>query len=229
MSICEWFSVLISPFIACVIFVFLKYKYPKGWFSLVFSSFFTGAAGVILVFITDRIIEMYNLNSLHSVNRTLFYAFVLTTGIYELYKITVVRLLVYKSGIVRRPSDLIIYTLFIFTGFNSSFSLYRIYFGAEYVNDCIYAYSVGLVVLSLAVVMGYFIGQARGKQYEFVDFFIALFISTVFHGLYYFCILTSDLPLLYLSIAGMAMVASILVAIILKQKDDLYEPENFTR
>lgn len=229
MSTCEWFSVLISPAIACVLFVFLKYKYPKGQFSLVYSSFFAGAAGIILVFIADRIIEMYNLHSLHSVNRTLFYAFVLTTGIYELYKITVVRLLVYKSEKVRRPADLIIYTLFIFAGFNSSFSLYRIYFGAEYVNDCIYAYSVGPVVLSLAVVMGYFVGQARGKQYEFVDFFTAIFISTVFHGLYYFCILTSDLPLLYLSIAGMVIVASILVALTLKQKDDLYKPENFTR
>ncbi len=227
MSQCELISVLISPLIATALFLLLKYKYPNGQFRLVYKSFFAGAAGVILVFFADRAIEILGLDSLHSVNRTLFYAFVLTTGLYEFYKALILRFMVYKSNMVRRPVDMVLYTIFIFTGFNASFSVYRIFFGAQYVNDCLYTYSVGPAVLSLAVIMGYFVGQARNRRFDYVDFFTALVITIVCHGLYYFSILTSDLPLLYLSIASMVVIASVLGILILKQRDDLYEPENF--
>lgn len=222
MDNCSIVSMFIAPAIAIALYVLLKYKYPKGSFKLVYQCFMLGVSGIIVVYFADRIIESLHLNSLHSVNRTLFYSFVLTTGLYELVKLVFLRLLVYKSHMVRRPIDMIVYTIFIFTGFNTAFSIYRIFFGPEYVNDCIYAFSVGPAVVSLAIIMGYFVGQARGRRYNFVDLFTALLITVVFNGLFYFCILTSDLPLLYLSIAGMVIVALPLLFITLKQKDALY-------
>lgn len=222
MNSCSIVSMFIAPAIALALFLLLRYKYPDGKFKLVYQSFLLGVAGIILVYFADRIIDILKLNSLHSVNRTLFYAFVLTSGLYEFYKLMILRIFVYKSPMVRRPVDMMVYAIFIFTGFHAAFSIYRVFFGPGYVNDCIYALSIGPAVISLAIIMGYFVGQARIRRHGFVDLFTAFMITVVFHGLYYFCLITNDMPLLYLTIAGMVVVAFPLFVIILKQKETLY-------
>lgn len=219
MTSCAILSLVPAPVTALALFAMLKYKYPKGKFGLVYKSFLFGALGIIAVFAFDKLVGAFGLDSLHSWNRTFFYAFILTAGFYEFWKFLVLRVFIYPSDLVVKPIDSIIYSVFTAAGFMSFFAIYSLFYGPSYINSCFFAITLGPAFISLAVIMGYFMGMAKSRQNQFVDLTTGLFITIIFHGIYRFCILTFDRPLMCISLGGMVIIALTFLWFAVKRTD----------
>jgi RsiW-degrading membrane proteinase PrsW (M82 family) len=196
-------SLLPAPLVAAVLYLFVRYKFPEGDFKLFYKAFFLGVAGIVPIYFIDQLIVYLHLDHLHSLNRTLFYAFVLTGGMFELWKFIILKLLVYPSQKVSKTVEMIFYSVIIAAGFTSAYSVYALFYAPSYISVSLYAVSIAPVFISIAVIMGYFAGIALNRKYAVTDLLTGLFISIVFHGIYRFCLLTTDTILLYLAMAGM--------------------------
>jgi protease PrsW len=220
METCEVISLIPGPLVAIVLYLLLRYKYPNGRFGLFFKAFVLGVAGILLVFAIDKLINLLHLNSLHSLNRTLFYSFVLTAGIFELWKFLVLKLLVYPSKHVAKTIDVILYSIIIAAGFTTSYSVYALFYAPSYIDVCLYALTIGPLFVSIAIIMGYFSGIAINRQYPVIDLTIGLFLAITFHGIYRFCLLTTDRILMYMAIGGMLVTGITLLVISLKEASE---------
>lgn len=210
-------SLFPAPIIALALFLLLRYKYPDSTFHLVYKTFMWGMAGVAPVFAIDKLISFLHLDHLHSLNRTLFYAFVLTAGVFEIWKFVVIRIFVYPSKQVKKSIDLIVYSIFVAAGFTTAYSVYALFYAPSYISDSLYAITVGPVFVSIAVIMGYFTGVALNRKFPVAEFITGLFIAIIFQGIYRFCLLTTDTLLLYLAAGGMILTAVSLVSISLRE------------
>ncbi len=214
-------SLLPAPVVALALYLLVRYKYPDGKYGLFYKSFLLGLAGVVAVFIVDALIIKLHLNQLHSLNRTLFYAFVLTGGVFELWIFMVLRLLVYPSKDITKPIDMMFYSLVIAAGFTTSYSVYALFYAPPYINVWLYALTIGPVFVSIAIMMGYFAGIAISRNYPFTDLVTGLFLAVIFQGIYRFCLLTSDFPLMYMAVAGMVLTGISLFIMTLRHPAEL--------
>ena len=221
MEYCSVLSLLPAPLVATALYVLLRYKYPQGKFALVHKTFILGLAGIIPIFIIDKLITVLHLDHLHSLNRTLFYAFVLTGGVFELWKFLVLKLFVYQSKLVVKTIDVIIYSLFIASGFTFAYTAYTLLVVPAYIDTCLYAFTIGPVFVMLSVMMGYFTGIAIRRQHSLIDLVTGLFLAGVFQGIYRFCLLTTDTLLLYMSMGGMLVIGLTLLVISLREPSNL--------
>ena len=227
MGISVILSLLPAPIVAVALYSLLRYKYSTGNFKLVYKTFILGIAGILPVFAIDTLIANFHLDHLHSLNRTLFYAFVLTGGVFELWKFLVLRIFVYPSKQVTKSFNVIVYSIIIAAGFTTAYSVYALFYAPQYINVSIYALTIGPVFVSIAAIMGYFTGIALRRQFPIIELVTGLFIAVVFQGIYRFCLLTSDTLLLYMAAGGMLITATTLVIISLKEPVESNEPVNF--
>jgi len=214
-------SLLPAPIVAIAIYLFLRYKYSNGDFHLIYKTFILGAAGILPVFVIDKVIILVHLDHLHSFNRTLFYAFVLTGGVFELWKFLVLKISVYSSKQIKKTSNVIMYSIMIGAGFTTAYSVYALFYAPWYINVLLYALTIGPVFVSISAIMGYFAGIALNRQFPVIDLITGLFIAVVFQGIYRFCLLTTDTVFLYMAAAGMMITGFSLVVISLREPESL--------
>lgn len=220
METSAFLSLFPAPIVAVAIYFLLRYKYPTSTFHLIYKTFLLGVAGVVPVFVIDGLVNYVHLDHLHSLNRTLFYSFVLTAGIFELWKFLVLRILVYPSKQVHKTFDVIVYSIIIAAGFTTSYSAYALFNAPYYINVGLYALTIGPVFVSIAIIMGYFTGIALSRQFPVIEFTIGLFVAIIFQGIYRFCLLTNDLLMLYMALGGMLVTAVSLLFISLRETEE---------
>ena len=218
MEISAILSLLPAPIVVVTLYLLLKYKYSDGNFHLIYKTFILGAVGILPVFVIDNLITYFHLDHLHSFNRTVFYAFVLTGGVFELWKFLVLRAYVYTSKQITKTFDVILYSIIIAAGFTIGYSVYALFYPPIYINMSYFALTIGPVFVSIAIIMGYFTGIALNRQFPVIDFITGLFIAVVFQGMYRFCLLTNDRLMLYMAIAGMLITAISLFFISLRER-----------
>jgi len=211
MTVCTILQFAVSPVLFLLLYIFLRFKYREGDFSLFFKVFIIGLLSILVVMLADFIIHKAGLDSLHSFHRTMFYAFVLTAGLFELIKFLIIRLVAYKDNRFVSISDGIVYSLVAALGFTTSYSVYAYFFPPEFVKTCTYAWSIGPAVLSIATVMGFFFGIAQKRRNSFIDILTGLSAAIVLHGVYRFCLLYNDNTLLLMSLIAMAIIAITLI------------------
>lgn len=214
-------SLLPAPIVAVILLFLLRYKNPDGNFWLVYKTFLLGLAGIIPVYIIDVVVSRVHLDHLHSLNRTVFYAFILTGSIYELWKFLILKLVIYPSKKINRTIDVIFYSIIIASGFTTGYSVYALYFAPKYISVALYALSIGPVFVSIAIIMGYFTGIALNRRFAFTDLLTGLFIAIIFQGIYRFCLLTTDTLLLYLAMGGMIVTSITLFILSLRDTEKL--------
>jgi RsiW-degrading membrane proteinase PrsW (M82 family) len=221
METSAFLTLLPAPVVAIALYLLLRYKYPNGNFQLIYKTFIWGAAGILPVFVIDTLITNFHLDHLHSLNRTLFYAFVLTGGVFELWKFLVLRIFVYPSKQVHKTFDVIVYSIIIAAGFTTAYSVYAMFYAPSYISVSLYALTIGPVFVSIAAIMGYFTGIALNRQFPVIDFITGLFIAVVFQGIYRFCLLTTDTLFLYMAAGGMLIIGISLLVISLREPENL--------
>jgi RsiW-degrading membrane proteinase PrsW (M82 family) len=220
METCSVLSLFPAPLVAIALYLLLRYKYPNGKFGLVHKTFLLGIAGVIPVILMDKMVILLHLDRLHSLNRTIFYAFILTGSVFEIWKFLVLKVVAYPSKHVTKTIDVIIYSLVIAAGFTTAYSVYALYYTPVLFNVCLYSITIGPVFVSISLIMGYFTGIALNREYPFIDLMTGLFLAIGFQGIYMFCLLTSDKLLLYLSTAGILIIGFTLLILCLRRTSE---------
>jgi len=214
MHLIDYISFLVSPVLFALFLVYLKYKFEISVWKFILLAFAWGALAVVLVVVANEIIKIWGLQNLKNLQRTVFYVFVVVAFSAELGKFFSLRYLFYHEKNFDSPLAGIIYAISISLGF--SFLAVIVYstgfIGTEKMKDMtlfLYAYPIANIVFG--IVQGFFIGMGKVRKYSIIDEATALGIATLFHALFYFCILTSDLRLFYIMTIGLLFIGIILV------------------
>jgi protease PrsW len=202
---------LIAPIFFILLLVYLKYKFPKGDFSLFYLSFFIGVLAIGLVLLSDWIVRLTGLGQLHNLRRSVFFTFVMVGGTAELAKFLVVIILDVSDKRFKRVSDGIVYCLSTGFGFTSAFIIYSFFIQPLSPDLILYLLTLTPMAMALAIIMGFFVGMGKVRNNLFIDSMTGLLAASFFHGLYRFCILTQDIRLLAVTITGTVIIAIILL------------------
>lgn len=203
--------VVIAPIFFILLLAYLKFKYPKGDFSLFYLSFFVGVLAIGFIILTDWIIRLTGLGQLHNLRRSVFFTFVMVGGAAELAKFLVVMIIDVADKRFRTVSDGIVYCLATGLGFTSAFIIYSFYLHPMSRDLELYMLTLTPMAMALAIIMGFFLGMGKVRSNLFIDSMTGLLAAAFFHGLYRFCILTQDNRLLAITITGTVIISLILL------------------
>jgi len=221
MNACTLLQFAVAPATFLLLFLFLKSKYRHGDFSLFFKVFAIGLLSVALIPLADRLIHLAGLDSLHSFHRTMFYAFILTGGLFQVIIFTIIRIFAFRDRRFVNISDGIVYALSVTLGFATSYSVYVYLAQPEFIDQCTYAWSFGPAVSCFAITMGFFFGMARNRRNSFIDLLTGLGAAIILNGVYRFCLLYKDKTMLLLSLLAMAIIALVLIVKAIRSGEQL--------
>ncbi|MBW6490772.1 MAG: PrsW family intramembrane metalloprotease [Lentimicrobium sp.] len=207
----EILSLLISPLIFLLLFLYLKYRYPQGHFKLFFKAFGLGLMMAIPVIIADQVAHYLNLDGAISIRRMFMYSFVFVGFIFELSKFIPLATKIIKHHSFNGVPDGIIYTLAISTGITTLYAIYYQYFGLKVPGDEIYMLVIGPMNTLLAVILGFFAGMGKIRNNRFIDSMTGLGAASFLHGLFRFTLLSNDPMFFYLVAGGILFIAMILL------------------
>lgn len=207
MEYLKYLSLAIPPVIALLIYFYLKYKFGKQPYPLLFKSFLWGMVSIGLVLIVQVLASYFELDRLGNIRRILFYSLVIMAFFSELAKFFFLKGFLYPKEDFKSPVDGIIYAVMISMGFatmNNILSLINI---PNLDVNLINAFTSGPANVIFGVLMGFFIGMGKLRKIRFVDSMTGLGAAVLFHALYGFCMLTYDYKLLWAFFIGSGVIA----------------------
>ena len=207
----SYIPVIIAPIFFVLLLVYLKYKFPKGDFTLFYLSFFIGILAIGFIFLVDWVVRLTNLGELHNLRRSVFFTFLMVGGAAELAKFLIVMILDIPDKRFTTVSDGIVYSLSTGLGFTLAFTIYSYYLHPMSSDLQLYLVTLTPMAMALAVIMGFFLGLGKVRSNLFIDAMTGLLAASFFHGLYRFCILTQDRQLLSITIIGTIIISLILL------------------
>lgn len=202
-------SLIISPLLAVILFVFLKYRFSDGYFKLLIKSYFWGILSSLVAGIIFFIAYKLSYIELKNLRRILFYSFIVIGFGQELGKFIVLRFLVLPSKAFKSPSDGIIYSLMISFGAMSIYNIATVFIDTTYNTNILISYA--FVSIVYAVIMGFFVGLGKMRKNRMIDSLSGLFGAIFFHGVYEFIIQTNDMLLLWPFLIGSAIITFLFV------------------
>jgi RsiW-degrading membrane proteinase PrsW (M82 family) len=206
MGILKYISFVIPPLIAILIYFYLRYKFTKWPYSLLFKSFLWGMASILLVLAVQILASYMELDNLSNIRRVLFYALVIMAFFSELAKFTILKGLVYPKEDFKSPVDGIIFAVMISMGFAT---LNNILYFINIPNLSVSganAITAGPANVIFGVIMGFFVGLGKLRRIRFIDSMTGLAAAVFFHALYDFCLLTKDYRLLMAFFIGATII-----------------------
>ena len=199
------FAISILPVILIGLFIFKKDR-DKEPFNILIKLFFGGIASCFLVIIVSSFLETFfpffgmDTSGLNLVE-LLVYVFVGVALIEEGCKWFVAYKISYQSIHFDELYDMIIYCVFVALGFACFENLFYVYQGGI---------KIGLLRAILAVpghacdglFMGYYLGLAKinevngNKSLKTRNMLLSILVPTFTHGVYDYCLFTSEIPFL---------------------------------
>ena len=211
---------IVAPIFFILLLTYLKYKFPKGDFALFYLSFFVGGLGIGIIILAAWIAKFAGLDQLNNLRRSVFFTFIIVGGVAELVKFLIVMILNIPDKRFKTVSDGIVYCMAAGLGLTSAFVIYS--YLVQPISASLHLYMLTLtpMALSLAVIMGFFMGMGKVRNNLFIDSMTGLFLASFFHGLYQFCLLSQDKRLLVITIAGTIIISLILLVKALQTKPE---------
>jgi len=214
MHFTNYVSFLVTPFLFVLFLAYLHYKFKIHVWKFILLAFVWGMLAVVLVVAANEIIKIWGLQHLNNIRRTAFFVFVVVAFSAELGKFLSLGYLFYHEKSFDSPLAGIIYAISISLGF--SFLAVMVYstglIGTEKLEyQTLFLYTYPLANVVFGIVQGFFIGMGKVRRFSIIDQATALGIATLFHALFYFCFLTSDLRLFYITSIGLLFIGIILV------------------
>lgn len=207
MEYLKFTSFIIPPLIAFLIYLYLRYKFKRFSYSLLFKSFLWGMISILLVLAMQLFASFFELDTLSNIRRVLFYALVIMAFFAELGKFFFLKGFVYTKVEFKTPVDGIIFAVMISMGFATMNNiLYFINIPNLNVNIA-NAFTAGPANVIFGVMMGFFIGMGKLRKMRFIDSMTGLSAAVFFHALYDFCLLTKDYRLLWAFFIGSSIIA----------------------
>ncbi|MEI7661213.1 MAG: PrsW family glutamic-type intramembrane protease [Bacteroidota bacterium] len=206
-------TLCIAPLIAIFMYLYFKNRSYSGFSRLQLFSFLGGGAGVLVLVASQAISYRMGLDDLGSLKRTIFYSFVTIGGSAELGKFIILRYFIVKKNLVAKPIDIINFSIMTSLGFST---LALLFFVCNLFNiqthfpPTLYAFIFVPANILFSVIMGFFVGMARFLKVRFVYSLTGLVGAVFFHGIFNFCLLTSDFKLLSLFSFGSTIIVLVL-------------------
>jgi len=202
-----------APLLAFFLYLYFKRHYTREFSRLLFQSYIAGGAGVLLLLVFEFFSIKLGLSNLRSLNRIIFYSFI-TVGISsELGKFIILRYFIIPKNKITRPIDAIALSIMISLGF-SSIALILFIFNILNIQSLfpatLYAFVLIPANIMFSVIMVFFIGMAKILKTRVVFSLTGLFVAAFFHGIFNFCMLTSDFKLLSLFSFGSTIIVLVL-------------------
>ncbi|MCR4421287.1 MAG: PrsW family glutamic-type intramembrane protease [Exilispira sp.] len=180
------FALAIAPGVFLIIYFYLLDKYEPEPVRKVLVSFFLGFISAIIAVVLEILLESTILNMFSGFFVQIIKAFIVVGLVEESSKYFMVMVGPYKSSQFNEIMDGIVYTVAVSLGFATFENIFYVIKGG---------FSVGIMraILSVpahsffAAIMGFYIGRAKfayNKTQKYVFLFLAISLSSFFHGLY---------------------------------------------
>ena len=216
----------LAPLIAIFMYIYFRKRNDSGFSRLLLFSFLAGGAGVLVLLAAETISAWLGLSELLSLKRILFYSFITIGGSAEFGKFIILRYFILEKKEIRKPIDAITFSIMTALGFSTfallffSFNLFNI---QAHFPSTLYAFIFVPANILFSVILGFFVGMAKFLNARIVYSLTGLIGAVFFHGIFNFCLLTSDFKLLSLFSFGSTVIVLILG---LKAAFTVPEPSN---
>ena len=206
-------TLIIAPLVAVVMYLYFRKRASAKFSHLLLLSYLAGGAGILLFLAAEAISYRLGLNDLGNLKRTLFYSFITIGGSAELGKFIVLRYFFVNKDEIRKPMDVITFSIMIALGF-STLALFLFAFNVFGIRlqlpPILYAYIFVPANILFSVIMGFFVGMAKFLKARIVYSLTGLMGAVFFHGIFNFCLLTSDFKLLSVFSFGSTIIVFVL-------------------
>lgn len=210
-----YFAFAVSPILIFLLIAYLKFKFSIHTLKYIINAVVLGALGVLVLLFLNYLADLQWDDNLKNMRRMAFFVFVVTAFGSELPKFIGLRYSLFKLKHFEGPLEGILYTIFISLGFTSVATvLYATAIvGTSYhFNDkTLFLFTYPLASIVTAIVLGFFVGMGKHRKNRLIDSLTGLGTATFFHGLFYFCFITSDKRLLIFTSIGFIIIALTLV------------------
>lgn len=216
MDIYTYLSFAVSPVLLVLFVFYLRFKFSIKSFKNIRNAFLWGMMAVVLLVVANYFIDLMWQGNLRNMRRISFYVFVIIAFSSEFAKFLVLRYAFFNLKSFEGPLEGVLYSIFISLGFASVASV-LIGIGivgaeAKFTDMNLFLLTYPFASIVFGVVMGFFIGMGKLRKNWLIDNSTGLFVSTFFHGLFYFCFITSDNRLLIFASIGFLIIALTLVS-----------------
>lgn len=214
MNLATLLSFLISPAMLVITLILIHLRYhPKNWNNVIRAAF-SGLVAVAFLLIANFIIDLIWHGNLFNLRRMTFYVFVIVALSAELGKLLPLRLFFYKKPGFKGPFESIRYSVIISLCY-SMIAVVLFAFnivGTDVVKEpLLFLYTYPFANIFFGIVMGFFVGLGKIRKNLLIDESVALFITSFFHGLFYFCFISSDIRLFVVTTIGFIIIGIMLL------------------
>ncbi len=215
MSTINFISFAVSPLIIAFLVFYLKIKFSVQSFENIRNAVLWGMIAVVLITVTNYLIDLWWHDNLRNMRRMSFFVFVGVAFSSEFAKFLILRFAFYKLKTFEGPLEGILYSIFISLGFSTVASVLYAYgiIGTEVkFNDMtLFLFTYPIASIVFGIVLGFFIGMGKLRKNWLIDNSTGLFAATFFHGLFYFCFITADKRLLLFTTIGFIIITFTLI------------------
>ena len=215
MELANYFSFLVSPVILIIVFIFIYYYYkPHNWKNIR-NAILLGMLSTVIIFAADVITNFFWHGHLFNLRRISFFVFVTIAFSAELGKFIPLRYVFYDKPGFRGPLEGIRYSVIISLGYSLVAVILFAFniIGTDLLKTpWLFLFTYPLANIFFGIVMGFFLGLGKfRKNLLIIDEAVALFITTFFHGIYYFCFISSDIRLFFVTTLGFIVIGIMLL------------------
>lgn len=204
-------TLLISPLLFICLYFYLKYKYPKGEFRLLFMALLYGFIIALPLIALDQAAHYFRIDGARSLRRMIMYSFIFIGFAHEFFKFLPLHYDITRRKIFGGAADGIVYAMAIALGLTTLFAIYYSFFGNHTEGDWLYLITIGPMNALFAVILGFFTGMGKMRKNRFIDSMTGLGAATFFHGVYRFTLLSNDVLFFAAFAAGTLLIATILI------------------
>jgi len=178
------FAVALAPGIAIGIYIYLKDSHEREPIHLLLLSFLYGGLSTVVTFVISYPIHLIFFTESADALDQFYNAFFKVALIEEFSKFVFVRFILYPNKNFNEPFDGIVYAVMVSMGFATVENLIYV-FEQGFVTGVLRVFTAVPAHATFAVMMGYFLGNAKFSPNRSVYFSIlALVAPTFFHGAY---------------------------------------------
>ncbi len=215
MTISTYLSFAVSPLLIVLIMAYIKFKFSIQTYRNLFNAMAIGGIGVLLLLLLNYLAYLQWEDNLKNMRRMAFFVFVVVAFGSEFPKFLVLRYGLFKLKHFQSPLEGIIYAVFISLGFTTIATLlfaFDIVGTSHKFNDpLLFLYTYPLASIVTAICMCFFVGMGKLRKNRLIDSLTGLGAATFFHGLFYFCFITSDKRLLLFTTIGFVLISITLI------------------
>jgi RsiW-degrading membrane proteinase PrsW (M82 family) len=220
-----YFSFLVSPVILIVAFIFVYYYYKPGNWKNIRNAVLLGMLSTVVILAANLITNSVWHGHLFNLRRVTFFVFMTIAFSAELGKFIPLRYVFYQKPGFRGPLEGIRYSVIISLGYSMVAVILLAFniIGTDLLKTpWLFLFTYPLANFFFGIVMGFFLGLGKfRKNLLIIDEAVAIFATTFFHGIYYFCFISSDIRLFFVMTIGF-----IIIGIMLLMKSMSFNPED---